>query len=162
MHNTGNLILFSDTVKFLQVLAFSFAFFLCQNNCLGSVVDTNTIYLLHATHTENFNETAINSIDNNSRPYPILQLIRAKQKKNKKVTAAVLAFPFPFGIVGLHRIYLGTAPHVPVVYIGTLGGVLGILPFIDFCVLVLDKDIERFINNPKVLMWVDENKNTGK
>jgi TM2 domain-containing membrane protein YozV len=96
------------------------------------------------------------------RPNPIFQLFKTKQKKNKKITAAILAFPFPFGIVGLHRIYLGTAPHVPVVYIGTLGGALGILPFIDFCVLALDKDIDRFIENKKVLMWVDENKKPQK
>ncbi len=89
------------------------------------------------------------------RPNPILQLFRIKQRKNKRVTAAILAFPFPFGIVGLHRIYLGTAPHVPVVYIGSLGGIFGILPFIDFCVLVLEKDIERYTENKKVFMWVN-------
>ena len=89
------------------------------------------------------------------RPNPILQLFKIKHKKNKRITAAVLAFPFPFGIVGLHRIYLGTSPHVPVVYIGTAGGVLGILPFIDFCVLLLDKDIDRYIENKKVFMWVN-------
>ncbi len=92
----------------------------------------------------------------NGRPNPILQLIKKKQKKNKRIVAAILAFPFPFGIVGLHRIYLGTSPHVPVVYIGSLGGIFGILPFIDFCVLVLDKDIDRYINNPKIFMWVNE------
>lgn len=100
--------------------------------------------------------------EGDARPNPIFQLFKAKQKKNKKITAAVLAFPFPFGIVGLHRIYLGTAPYVPVVYIGTFGGALGILPFIDFCVLALDKDIDRFIENKKVLMWVDENSKPKK
>lgn len=98
-------------------------------------------------------------IVNSERPNPVLHLFKIKQKKNKKITAAILAFPFPFGIVGLHRIYLGTAPHIPVVYIGTLGGVFGILPFIDFCVIVLDKNIDRYIENKKVLMWVDDNKN---
>lgn len=88
------------------------------------------------------------------RPNPLLQFIHLKQRKNKKIVASVLAFPFPFGIVGLHRIYLGSAPYVPVVYIASLGGVFGILPFIDFCVLVLDKDISRFNNNNKVFMWV--------
>jgi TM2 domain-containing membrane protein YozV len=92
---------------------------------------------------------------NNSRPNPILQLVKIKQRKNKRITAAILAFPFPFGIVGLHRIYLGTSPHVPVVYIGSLGGVFGILPFIDFCVLVLDKDLDRYTENKKVFMWVN-------
>jgi TM2 domain-containing membrane protein YozV len=88
------------------------------------------------------------------RPNPLLQLFRIKQKKNKRLTAAVLAFPFPFGIVGLHRIYLGCAPYVPVVYIASLGGAFGVLPFIDFCALVLDKDIDCYINNQKVFMWV--------
>lgn len=99
----------------------------------------------------------------NLRPNPILHLFKAKQKKNKKLIAAALAFPLPFGIVGLHRIYLGTAPYVPVVYIGTIGGGFGILPFIDFCILILDKDFERYNNNNKVFMWVsDEDKKSKK
>jgi TM2 domain-containing membrane protein YozV len=88
------------------------------------------------------------------RPNPLLHVFRIKQRKNKKITAAVLAFPFPFGIVGLHRIYLGCSPYVPVVYIATVGGAFGILPFIDFCAIVLEKDIDRFANNQNVFMWV--------
>lgn len=90
-----------------------------------------------------------------SRPSPLLHKFREKQKKNKKIVAVLLAFPFPFGIVGLHRIYLGCAPYVPVAYIGSLGGVFGILPFIDFCVLLLDKDIDRYIENKKIFMWIN-------
>lgn len=90
----------------------------------------------------------------NKRPNPILQLFRKKQKLNKKITSAVLAFPFPFGIVGLHRIYLGTKPYVPVTYIATLGGVFGILPFIDFCVITFNKDFDQYRDNGKVFMWV--------
>ena len=92
---------------------------------------------------------------NKNRPTPLLQLFHLKQKKNKKLTAAVLAFPLPFGIVGLHRIYLGSAPYVPVVYIASFGGVLGLLPLIDFCVILLDKKTENYINNKKVFMWID-------
>lgn len=88
------------------------------------------------------------------RPNPVLTLLRKKLKKNKKITAVVLAFPFPFGIVGLHRIYLGCAPYVPVVYIATVGGAFGILPLIDFFALILEKDIDRFSNNENVFMWV--------
>lgn len=92
---------------------------------------------------------------NSNRPSPILKYFNSKKKKNKKITAAVLAFPFPFGIVGLHRIYLGTAPYVPVVYIGSMGGIFGVLPFVDFCILILDKEETRYIDNKKVFMWVD-------
>lgn len=90
------------------------------------------------------------------KPNPVFQIFRKKQRLNKRITSAVLAFPFPFGIVGLHRIYLGTKPHVPVVYIASLGGVFGILPFIDFCAIVFDKDFDSYRDNGKVLMWVKD------
>jgi TM2 domain-containing membrane protein YozV len=111
----------------------------------GNIIDSAKI---EAANFESYNT-------GRNRPNPILQIIKRKQKQNKKIVAAALAFPFPFGIVGLHRIYLGTAPHVPVVYIGSLGGIFGILPFIDFCVLVLDKDFDRYNNNNKIFMWVN-------
>ena len=84
----------------------------------------------------------------------MLRRFHDKQKRNQKITAAVLAFPFPFGLVGLHRIYLGCPPYVPVVYIGTLGGVFGVLPLIDFFVIVIDKNTENYVNNQQVFMWV--------
>jgi TM2 domain-containing membrane protein YozV len=90
------------------------------------------------------------------RPNPIRSLLRKKiTEPGHRVVAAILAFPFPFGIVGLHRIYLGTAPYVPVVYIATLGGVFGILPLIDFCVLLLDKNTDKYISNKQVFMWMN-------
>ena len=76
--------------------------------------------------------------------------------ENKKLIAAILAFPLPFGILGLHRIYLGTKPYMPYAYIGTLGGCLGIIPLIDFISILATKkeDLQRFENNPKVIMWI--------
>lgn len=94
--------------------------------------------------------------DNTKQPNPILVLFKKKHRLNKKITAAVLAFPFPFGMVGLHRVYLGTKPYVPVAYIASLGGVFGILPFIDFCAITFDKDFDYYKDNGKVLMWVRE------
>lgn len=90
----------------------------------------------------------------------LLRLMKMQEKdsteKNKHLMAAALAFPFPFGIVGLHRIYLGCAPYVPVVYIATLGGVFGVLPLIDCCVLLVKKNIGKYVNNKKVFMWIDD------
>jgi len=112
-----------------------------------------TVYYLDSTSSVVYSE--IISVDD-KKPNPILQLFRKKQKLNKRITAAVLAFPFPFGIVGLHRIYLGTKPHVPVVYIASLGGVFGILPFIDFCAITFGKNFDTYRDNGKVFMWVKE------
>lgn len=87
---------------------------------------------------------------------PILKLIQKKQRNNQRIISAALAFPFPFGIVGLHRIFLGTKPHVPVAYIATFGGIFGLLPLIDFFVIILDKNLERYQQNGQVFMWIKE------
>jgi len=89
------------------------------------------------------------------QPNPVFKHFKKKQRLNKRITAAVLAFPFPFGIVGLHRIYLGSKPYVPVAYIASLGGVFGILPFIDFCAITFDgKNFEHYKDNGQVFMWL--------
>lgn len=90
------------------------------------------------------------------KPNPVFQLFRKKQKLNKRITAAVLAFPLPFGIVGLHRIYLGTKPYVPVAYIASVGGAFGILPFIDFCAISFGKNFDQYRDNGKVFMWIKD------
>ncbi len=77
----------------------------------------------------------------------------SKKERREKLITAIAAFPFPFGFVGAHRVILGTKPWVPVVYVATFGGCFGILPMIDFFVIVFDKDIEKFENNPNVFMW---------
>jgi TM2 domain-containing membrane protein YozV len=106
-----------------------------------------------AQHLMEVSEVQLREFLQQARPSPLMQLFWKRKHKDQKVKAALLAFPFPCGMVGLHRIYLGTAPYVPVVYIATIGGVFGILPFIDFCVLLLDKEIEPYIMNKKVFMW---------
>ena len=84
----------------------------------------------------------------------IVKFIRTKAGENNKIIAAILAFPV-LGIVGLHRIYLGTKPYVPVVYIATLGGCAGILPLVDFIAIIAanKETFETYKNNPRVFMW---------
>ena len=89
------------------------------------------------------------------KPNPLWFNFLKKQSSRKKIIASTLAFPFPFGILGIHRIYLGTKPYIPLIYVGTLGGCAGLLPLIDFINLVSNKDITRFENNPRIFIWVD-------
>ena len=74
--------------------------------------------------------------------------------KKKKWVTAMFAFPFPFGFVGAHRVMLGTKPWIPIVYVATFGGCFGLLPLIDFCVILSSKDIEQYENNPNLFMWI--------
>lgn len=88
-------------------------------------------------------------------PGPATAFFKKHAKFSRKVNAAIYAFPFPFGIVGLHRIYLGCTPYIPVVYIASFGGIFGLLPLIDFVAILAEKDVERFANSGKVFMWVE-------
>lgn len=133
--------------------------FLFPKFALSNSFHTGKTAVILAQEAEQFlseNECIeIKNLNGDKRPVPFLKFLHNQQKKNRKLTAAILAFPFPFGIVGLHRIYLGSAPYVPVVYIASFGGVLGLLPLIDFCCILLDKNTEKFENNKKVFMWIN-------
>jgi TM2 domain-containing membrane protein YozV len=100
--------------------------------------------------------TYIYSADIQDMSNPINQdSVKASNYKSKKLVAAILAFPIPFGLLGLHRLFLGTKPYIPFVYIGTLGGCFLIVPIIDFITILAadEEDFKRFENNPKVFMW---------
>ena len=74
-----------------------------------------------------------------------------KTRVRKKATAVLLAVALgPFGV---HRLYLGTHPRVPVVYSLTLGGV-GLIPLADIVAILATKDIRVYEDNPRVFMWL--------
>ena len=123
---------------------------------LNSFSEKKEVWLIDSSGTvleKQFIETNILQAADDA-PNPLFKIFRKKQKDNRRLISALLAFPFPFGIVGLHRIFLGTKPYVPVVYIASLGGIFGVLPLVDFFVICFDKDFEQYLNNGKVLMWV--------
>jgi hypothetical protein len=91
---------------------------------------------------------------NNASPLLISVTGDTKELRKKKLISAMLAFPFPFGFMGAHRVMLGGKPWIPVVYMATFGGCFGVLPMMDFCAILLTKDISRFENNPHVFMWL--------
>ncbi len=77
--------------------------------------------------------------------------------RKKKLITSILAFPIPFGFIGLHRIYLGTAPWVPIAYLCTGGGGLGLLPILDFIFIVAadEEEFKKYEGNPNFFMFVD-------
>jgi|688.fasta_scaffold1004817_1 hypothetical protein len=80
--------------------------------------------------------------------------ININDQRKVKITASILALTLgPFGV---HRLYLGTSPVVPVVYVATVGGAIGILPFIDFVVIVFSKDLSPYMNNNRIFMWANK------
>ena len=72
-----------------------------------------------------------------------------------------IALTVLLGPLGGHRLYLGTEPHVPVLYTVTLGGGLGLLPLIDLVQLIVKEDMDSFLNNRKFFMWIKKGRKGG-
>jgi TM2 domain-containing membrane protein YozV len=75
-----------------------------------------------------------------------------KTDDHSKLVAASLNVSL--GLFGVHRLYLGTSPQVPVIYTLTLGGG-GFIMLTDLGVILFTKDLEQFADNPRVIMWSD-------
>jgi len=79
----------------------------------------------------------------------------AQVKASKEFVPALL-LNFFLGGLGIHRLYLGTKPMTWIGYILTCGGIAGIVPLIDFIVLIINNDdLSRFVDNPKFFMWAN-------
>ena len=75
----------------------------------------------------------------------------------KRMTAALLTLTM--GPLGAHRIYLGCSPHVPVAYVATVGGGVGVIPVIDFFAILFTRDLAKLEHNNNVFMWLKKTKN---
>ncbi len=65
-----------------------------------------------------------------------------------------LVLDFFLGGLGVHRFYLGTEFMTGLGYLLTCGGIFGIVPIVDFIVLVINfDDISPYIDNPAFFMW---------
>ncbi len=113
-------------------------------------IDDQAIDKLFATATET-SMISVNAFETNSLPSNIPSMAVASQEKDA-IVAIVL--DFFVGGLGIHRLYLGTETLTWVGYILTCGGIFGIVPLIDFVVLIINNDdISEYIDNPKFFMW---------
>jgi TM2 domain-containing membrane protein YozV len=72
----------------------------------------------------------------------------------EKDAIVAIVLDFFLGGFGVHRFYLGTEVMTGVGYILTCGGIFGIVPLVDFVVLIINNsDISPYVNNPKFFMW---------
>ncbi|MDB4089441.1 TM2 domain-containing protein [Flavobacteriales bacterium] len=98
------------------------------------------------------NDIVIPSFQKKSYNLLISKGIDTNANLNKtKIIAVVLAVTL--GVFGVHRLYLGTKPIVPITYTITLGGGMAILPIIDIFYIISAKDINQITNNDFVFMW---------
>ena len=85
----------------------------------------------------------------------ILESPFSKNKLEKRTKGGAILMAILTGPLGGHRLYLGTAPYVPIFYALTLGGGFGLLPLVDIIVIVFTKDLSAYENKAQIIMWGD-------
>ncbi len=99
-------------------------------------------------------ETSMISINANELGSVAADLSSSVVASKEKDAVVAIVLDFFLGGLGVHRFYLGTETLTGIGYILTCGGIFGIVPLIDFVVLIIDnKDISPYIDNPKFFMW---------
>lgn len=98
-------------------------------------------------------ETSMISINANEMN-SVASGMTATVKAQDKDAVVAIVLDFFLGGLGIHRFYLGTKTMTGIGYILTCGGIFGIVPLVDFVVLIINNDdISPYINNPKFFMW---------
>ena len=76
--------------------------------------------------------------------------------KEGKSPIAAFVIAWLLGPLAIHRVYLGGTPLLIVGYVLTLGGFLGLIPFIDWIALlvsVFKDDLGKYEGSDAFLMW---------
>lgn len=142
-----------NNMKKISTIAILFAALISFNyvSAASYSIDEDAIDQLFSNATET-SMLSINANEFNASPAGIAAPMVAAAGEKDVVVALVL--DFFLGGFGVHRFYLGTEPLTGIGYILTCGGIFGIVPIIDFIVLLIDNDdISPYINNPKFFMW---------
>lgn len=121
-----------------------------QANASSYSVNENAIDQLF----QNAIETSMISINANELSTASSSVSSAVMASNDKNAVTAIVLDFFLGGFGIHRFYLGTETLTGLGYILTCGGIFGIVPLVDFIVLIIDRDdIGQYIDNPKFFMW---------
>ena len=77
--------------------------------------------------------------------------------KSKKSAGIATLICWAVGGLGIHRHYLGTSSNMWAIYTFTCCGIVGIVPTIDFFVLLIDgvinDNIDSYVDNEDFFMW---------
>ena len=132
------------------ILFFAAVLFVKNVNASSYSIDEQSIDQLFATATE----TSMISINASELGNFTSNNTSTVMAANDKDAIVAIVLDFFLGGLGVHRFYLGTETLTGIGYILTCGGIFGVVPLIDFIVLIIDnKDISPYINNPKFFMW---------
>ena len=111
-------------------------------------------------------ESAIDAVIENAvavSPSSIMGEMNATMHSNASLSAgtvnsaAAIILNFFLGGFGVHRHYMGTRPWMWAIYTFTLCGFFGVVPFVDFIVMIValveDGSVGRYCGDTRFIMW---------
>ncbi len=120
-----------------------------------ATANTSEYYVDDASLSEMFN-SATEMAAPSLADFDMTANANATTVSEKKAGIAFILCWF-LGGIGVHRHYLGTSSNMWAVYTFTCCGILGIVPTIDFWVLLIDGvingNIDGYVDNEKFFMW---------
>ncbi len=134
---------------FTLALILSIGVYANAGNVSKYFVDNNAVDVLFESATEiDSNVLYLNSVMGNLENTKVAEA-------NEAVIATIICY-FVGGF-GIHRHYLGTKDNMWLTYTLSCCGIFGVVPFIDFWVLLIDGvirgNVGPYKNNDKFFMW---------
>ncbi len=148
-------------MKKITVAFFFFAFLLCGTSSFAETSE----YFVNDAAIEQALEGGIQIMSDITNEKLADAMAAAQgiqgQAKISADKSEVVAFILSWvvGVLGIHRIYMGTSTGVVVGYILTCGG-LGIVALVDWIVLLIalvddDKTIDKYVGSKRFFMWAN-------
>lgn len=119
------------------------------------VVFANNKYTIDDNQVESVMEQSV-QIDFNLSQTQIDGILGSTSIQADPNPWVAFAISWVIGWTGVHRVYLGGKGSLILIYIVTCGGIFGIVPLIDWIVLLVGAikgDISQFVGNDKFFMW---------
>ena len=82
-----------------------------------------------------------------------LEISNLDKKIIRRKKAIAIGLAITLGPFGMHRLYLGTNDKIPVIYSITLGA-FGALALADIIAILITRDVEQYIDNQNIIMWM--------
>ncbi len=128
--------------KFLSVLVLVFVGY------MGTAASSD--YFVNDAEVEHVLTTSDIS-DLNTTEFDLSSAMATTSVKAEKSLVVALILDWLLGGLAIHRVYLGGKGGLILTYFITCGGIFGIVPLVDFFVMI--GNLDKYIDNDKFIVW---------
>lgn len=111
-------------------------------------------YTIDDNAVEQVLESGVTVLTADAAANTVLDLNSSNAQLAEKNSIVAIILNFFLGGLAIHRVYLGGTGLLILGYLVTCGGIFGLVPLVDFVVLIINNDdISEYIDNDAFFMW---------